>query len=263
MLSNKITAIRLANLSEQADTALDNFINYENLIIHTAQISEGEDQRKAYFQQHRAIGHVKIARVIEDGPYVAVHFRLTTPDRTTVHLEVYKFDRNGKLTEIWKNVQDEARLSREAGDMLAGSAQIKDLHHTELNRDLTNQFYQELVNAKSKSKLHTYINIEELTLHPIRPVRKWPIFDIHQHTELKNKKLPIEISYELCVCEGNFSLAGILVRFAEITVSVFELNRWVNSKIVENWQVAEMLPDPQVWNNNSSKFNFFGNRTAD
>ena len=64
-------------------------------------------------------------------------------------------------------------------------------------------------------------------------------------------------SYELCVCEGNFSITATNANFGTENQAFFDMQRWENGKVAEHWDVIAPMPAPEEWKNNWGKFNFF------
>jgi len=101
--SNKITAIRLANLAEQEDLDLFSLIDFDNLQIHLPGIKGDADSKKKYFKDLYSKARMKILHILEEGLKVAIYFKLNNQEESTFHFHVYRFNRNGMLTDIWIN----------------------------------------------------------------------------------------------------------------------------------------------------------------
>ena len=101
MSSNKITSIRIANLAESEDPAIHTMIDYERLKIHGLPDVMDVESKMKYFRDSQSVGRVKIMHVLEDGPQVAVVFKLIQNDSEVVLFVIYGFNDGGKLIELW------------------------------------------------------------------------------------------------------------------------------------------------------------------
>ena len=143
MNSNKITAIRITNLFEQDDAPVHALIDYEILKIHRPEIRDDIRSKKDFFERIQIRGRVRILRVIEDGLFVAVHFRVEELAYTTDNLFVFRFNSSGSVTELWTNSQEEvsagtngSALTRAPGELI-DTATTQDLRLSEGNYTLT------------------------------------------------------------------------------------------------------------------------------
>ena len=84
--------------------------------------------------------------------------------------------------------------------------------------------------------------------------REWWIFCKNSLVKDVLKKIN---SYELCVCEGNFSITATNANFGTENQAFFDMQRWENGKVAEHWDVIAPMPAPEEWKNNWGKFNFF------
>ncbi|CAN5189532.1 nuclear transport factor 2 family protein [soil metagenome] len=256
MASNKDTARRLVNLIQQNDIDLHDAIAYATLKIHQPEVSDDEQSKRRYFNDIQINGHVEIARVLEDGPYVALHFRVTAHGKSTINFHVYRFDNAGKLVEIWANTQDELPARTDGTTMLNGATEITDLDKTEQNRALTNAIYRVQVNGPAEQLPSFFIDGKMIQHNVVmgNDLSGMGAFLQKLADEGRTEKIN---SYELCVCEGNFSVTATHANFGPESMAFFDMQRWENGKVVEHWDVVAPLPSPTDWKNSWGKFNFF------
>lgn len=99
--TNKITAIRLANLIEQRDHALDSLIDYKNLKVHPSTAGNDLVYKKNIFPDLFQGAKMKLIHIVEENSKVIVHFMGLKNDKATMYFHIYRFNDNGLLTEAW------------------------------------------------------------------------------------------------------------------------------------------------------------------
>lgn len=257
MISNKNTACRFVNLAQQLDIDIYQVVDFGSLKIHRPEVVDNIESKLQYFENRLVNGKVEIGRVLEDGFNVGVHFRLTESSKSTINIHVYRFNDAGKLVELWTNTQNELPARADGTTMLNGSATIDDLEKTEQNRAFTNDIYENVMVRGQSERISDFFVDGKMLQHNMMMENDLAgMGSFLQGLDNAGRHETIN-AYELCVCEGNFSITATNANFGTEIWAFFDIQRWENGKVAEHWDVIEPMQAPEDWKNNFGKFNFF------
>ena len=235
---------------ETGDEVAVSVVNPDKYIQHNPQTQEGGEGLAALFKRlSKTSPRVNIVRVFSDGDYVFAHteYEFST---SRIGFEVFRFE-GDYAVEHWDNIQSRKGPNSSGHTMVDGSVNVVDLDKTESNRQLIQQFIQEVLIEQQLDKLEHYINTDGYIEHNPRladgvDVLRAGLSDKNNLLQyLKNHRLLAEGCFVLSVSEG--SLCGK-------TTSFYDLFRVVDGRIVEHWDTTEMVPPQSEWKNDNGKF---------
>ncbi len=86
---------------------LETWVSKDQYIQHNLSFANGrEGLIEGIKQMKGANTQVDIQRIIQDGDYVAVHYKETDDGKPSVLFDIFRFDKNGKIVEHWDNSQE-------------------------------------------------------------------------------------------------------------------------------------------------------------
>ena len=197
--------------------------------------------------------YTNVVRKFQDGDYGFVHvdYFLFEP---TVAFDIHRFE-NGISVEHWDNLQFNSKnLNKSRRTMTDGKTKAKDHHKTATNKSIAQQFVQEvLINGKI-DLVFCYFKGDELIQHNpdmgdgvqefLNTMERW-----------KNEGQP-QIYHKIhkVLGEGNFVLVLSEGSFKGQDVAFYDLYRIEEDKILEHWDVVEIIPEPTKRKNDNGKF---------
>lgn len=256
MQSNKQSLLRLINLAQTGDAGLEALVDFSVLKIHHPDVADNEESKREFFRAHYEGSILEIARTLEDGPHVAIHFRKVMNGKSSININVFRFNEAGKLTEMWLNAQDELPARPDSTTMLNGATEITELDKTEQNRKLTEDIYAAQVNGEGQ-KLPGFFVDGKMIQHNVAMENDLSGMGAYLGKLAAQGKAEKINSLELLVCQGNFSFTATDAHYGDEHMAFFDIQRWENGMCVEHWDVVAPMPKPEAWKNNWGKYNFF------
>jgi len=236
---------------ETGDPEAVGVVNEGKYIQHNPLTREGSVGLAELFKRLAKMSpHVEIVRVFQDGDYVFAH---TDYDFNVkeVGFEVFRFE-EGLIVEHWDNLQSKPSEPNPSGHtMLDGSTEIVDLEKTEENRELVRAFMEEVLIHDRQNKLEHYVAPENYTEHNPQMQDGLPALRealSSNATAMKYKRI------HRVLAEGNFALCVSEGRYVEGDVSLYDLFRVAEGKIVEHWDTFDPVPPRSEWVNDNGKF---------
>lgn len=253
-LSNREKSVALLTSIETGDQTAVSYINSEKYIQHNLAVGDGLAGFGEVLQAlPKGSAKVNVVRAFQDGDYVFTHtdYNFFGPK---VGFDVFRFE-NGKIVEHWDNLDVKASEPNPSGRFqLDGTTEVTDLDNTELNKSLVSNFVNTVLVNAEYDKLEQFIEADNYLQHntaiadglsglsaAIDAMAKQGI-TMEYH---KNHKV---------LGEGNFILAISEGEFAGKPTSYYDLFRVDSGKIVEHWDVIEMILPKEEWKNTNGKF---------
>jgi predicted SnoaL-like aldol condensation-catalyzing enzyme len=253
-MGNKTKVVDLLKSIETGAPEPVGYINPNKYIQHNLGVADGLAGFGALLQQlPPKSAKVNTVRVFEDGNYVfaQTEYNFFGPK---IGFDIFRFE-DGKIVEHWDNLQETPKSPNPSGHtMTDGTAELKDIHQTQANKELIKNFVQDiLVNGKME-KLAGYFNGDNYIQHnPAIPDR---LSGLGKALE-EMAKQGITMKYDkihMVMGEGNFVLTVSEGTLGRKHSAFYDLFRVEKGKVAEHWDVIEEIPSNDKWKNSNGKF---------
>jgi predicted SnoaL-like aldol condensation-catalyzing enzyme len=254
MSNNKGKAVAVLSSSLQSGdpSAFRTYVN-ENYVQHNLDFSTGRDFIVNALPDLKKNGtRVDIRRVIEDGDHVALHSDYNFFGEK-VGFDVFRFE-NGRIVEHWDNLQERPAKMVSGHSTTDGFTEIKDLDKTQANKQLVQNFVQDIHRDGKTDKVTQYISTDTYIQH--NPNIRDGLSGLSQALETMARQ-GITMKYvkiQKVIGEGNFVLTMSEGQLGSKHVAFYDLFRAENGKIVEHWDVIQDIPAKENWKNQNGKF---------
>ncbi|EHS59735.1 stalk domain-containing protein [Paenibacillus sp. Aloe-11] len=256
-VSNKDKVIEILKSFETGDTkAAETWISKDQYIQHNLGFASGRDALLQGISQLKGTNvQVEIHRVIQDGNYVAVHYKESIAGKTSIVFDIFRFDGNGKIVEHWDNIQDSAPANPSGRTMIDGTTQITDRNQTEKNKTLIRKFVDDILVGKNRAALESYYNGDHYIQH--NPLFGDGVSGLKQAFSAAGGQ-GASFGYDqvhMVIGEGNFVLVVSEIKSPQGTsTAVYDMWRVENGKVAEHWDVVQDVPPKAEWKNTNGKF---------
>ncbi|ASR49430.1 SnoaL polyketide cyclase [Paenibacillus kribbensis] len=256
-VSNKDKVVEILKSFETGDTkAAETWISKDQYIQHNLGFASGRDALLQGISQLKGANvQVEIHRVIQDGDYVAVHYKETDAGKPSVLFDIFRFDKNGKIVEHWDNSQALAPANPSGRTMIDGTTQITDRNQTEKNKTLIRKFVDDILVGKNRAALESYYNGDHYIQH--NPLFGDGVSGLKQAFSAAGGQ-GASFGYDqvhMVIGEGNFVLVVSEIKSPQGTsTAVYDMWRVENGKVAEHWDVVQDVPPKAEWKNTNGKF---------
>lgn len=225
---------------------------------HSTGVADGVEGFVAFFEpfiERCKDRDIEVIRTIEDGQYCFVHVMqiLNSGEAKWVTADLFDTDANDKIIEHWDVIQAFEENTASGRSMIDGPTEIEDLDKTEANRELIQNFCQEVLVEGNYKNINKYIS--DTHFHQHSPGIKDGLDGFNEYVQQLNGQ-GIEARYvkiHKLICQGNFSAALSEVRLNGEDWCYIDIFRIKDGKIVEHWDVQEKILPKEQWGN-SGKF---------
>ncbi|GAA0872983.1 nuclear transport factor 2 family protein [Gangjinia marincola] len=253
-ISNKEKVVALLKSIETGAQEPVGYINQDNYIQHNLGVADGLAGFGALLQQLPPnSAKVNTVRAFQDGDFVFTQtdYNFFGPK---IGFDIFRFE-DGKIVEHWDNLQEKPENPNPSGHtMIDGTTQIMDLGKTKENKQLVENFVNDiLVNGKME-KLSGYFEGDNYIQHNpqiadgLSGLGKALEYMASQGIKMKYNKVHKVLG------EGNFVLSVSEGLFGDEHTSFYDLFRVENGKIAEHWDVVEAILPKSEWRNDNGKF---------
>lgn len=252
-LSNKEKVIALLKSIETGASEPASYINPNKYIQHNLSVEDGLEGFGNVLQAlPKDSTKVNIVRAFEDGNFVVAQteYNFFGPK---AGFDIFRFE-DGKIVEHWDNLQEIAEANPSGHTMFDGTTEINDLDKTEANKELVNNFVQDVLMGKNLNKFKEYFNGDNYIQH--NPSIADGLSGLGNALEAMAKN-GIEMKYDtihMTLGQGNFVLVVSEGSFGGNHTSYYDLFRVENGKIAEHWDVMETILSKDQWKNQNGKF---------
>ncbi|WP_025717864.1 stalk domain-containing protein [Paenibacillus sp. 1-18] len=255
-VSNKDKVVEILKSFETGDTkAAETWISKDQYIQHNLSVPNGRDGLLLISQLKGANAQVEIQRVLQDGNYVAVHYKESIAGKSSIVFDIFRFDSNGKIVEHWDNIQDSAPANPSGHTMIDGTTQITDRNQTETNKTLIRKFVDDVLVGKNRAALESYYNGDQYIQH--NPLFGDGVSNLKQAFSAAGSQ-GASFGYDqvhMVIGEGNFVLVVSEIKSPNgSSAGVYDLFRVENGKVAEHWDVVQDVPAKAEWKNTNGKF---------
>lgn len=190
----------------------------------------------------------KVKRIFEDGDFVFTHSDYEFFG-TKVGFDIFRFEGN-KIVEHWDNLQVLSGPNLSGHTMTDGPTTSEEPEKTETNKALIKNFADNVLVGSQIDKLAQYVSANLIQHNPQVPDSLAGLI-----ASLKGLSMRYTRVHKI-LGEGNFVLAVCDGIIGDSHVSIYDLFRLKNDKIVEHWDVWETILPKGEWKNNNGKFGF-------
>ena len=225
---------------------------------HSTGVADGIEGFVAFFEpfiERSKERDIQVVRTIEDGQYVFVHVYqdINNGEAKWVTADFFDTDENDKIIEHWDVIQAYEENTVSGRTMVDGPTEIEDINKTDANKQLVQNFFDEVLIGGKFDKVTSYISTEQYDQH--NPTVGDGLEGFGKHVQEMVEK-GITSSYEklhLLVGQGNFVAALSHTKVNDEDYCFIDIFRIKDGLIVEHWDVQEKILPKEQWGN-SGKF---------
>jgi predicted SnoaL-like aldol condensation-catalyzing enzyme len=225
---------------------------------HSTGVADGIEGFVAFFEpfiERCKDRDIQIIRMIEDGQYVFAHVyqNINNGEAQWVTADFFDTDENDKIIEHWDVIQAYEEKTVSGRTMVDGPSTIEDLNKTAENKQIVQNFFDEVLIGGNFDKVTSYISTVQYDQH--NPNVEDGLSGLGKHIQEMSDK-GISSSYEklhLLVGQGNFVATLSHTKVAEEDCCFIDIFRLKDGLIVEHWDVQEKILPKEEWGN-SGKF---------
>lgn len=241
---------------ETGDLGPNAYMNPDKYIQHNLMIKDGHAGFEEVLSQlPPGSAKVNVYRVFQDGDYVFAH---TDYDffGLQIGIDIFRFE-NGLIVEHWDNLQPTPATNNLSNhSMIDGSITVTDLNRTDRNKDLAEDFVEDVLMGRNPDRLASYFDGDAYIQHNPSMADGVSGFRAAFAEMEANGVEKIYSRIHKVLGEGNFVLVISEGTFDGNHTSYYDLFRIANGKIAEHWDVIETIPPQSEWQNQNGKFNF-------
>ncbi|SEB52970.1 Predicted SnoaL-like aldol condensation-catalyzing enzyme [Tenacibaculum sp. MAR_2009_124] len=188
----------------------------------------------------------KTHRILQDGNFIVMHNTYSNAEafgaKDIVTFDVYRIE-NDKIVEHWDAINPIITETVSGRSQFDGPTKIEDLDKTESNKALVKQFVDDVLFAKSPTKITDYVSTEKYHQHNtnvadgLEGLNNAIDYLVSQNDMFVYKKLHKVLG------EGNFVLTMSEGEWHSKAHSFYDLFRIEDGKIVEHWDVIQEIPE--------------------
>ncbi|HVF95344.1 MAG TPA: nuclear transport factor 2 family protein [Sphingomonas sp.] len=235
--SIKALALR-AQTELLVDKDLSAFDRYwgEPYIQHNPLLPDGLDAVRAFMTRAVPLARVEIFRTLAEGDMVAFHQRVTLPDAVLAVFDIYRVE-HGRFVEHWDAMEavDDASASPFAGPTDAGAGD------GDATRRRVAGFVEQVLLAGDVARAADHV-ADDLQRHGIAlaPGRAGLVDELAASQAAGNAY----VGCSRLLVEGDRALTVCSARIDGLPWTLCDLWRIAGDRIVEQWRVAQAVPDP-------------------
>jgi predicted SnoaL-like aldol condensation-catalyzing enzyme len=254
MSVNKEKVVALLKSIETGDSAPVAFINPTRYRQHNLSVGDGLAGFGAVLAQlPKGSAKVNTVRVFEDGDFVFAHteYNFFGPK---IGFDVFRFE-DGLIVEHWDNLQETPASVNPSGRTMTDGPNTRiSGANTAESKALVGAFIDDVLIHGRTDKLTHYLSTE--TYHQHNPSIADGIAGLGEALAAM-AKAGITMQYSRThkiLGEGDFVLAMSEGLFGGKPVAFYDLFRVAGGRIVEHWDVIEVIPPEDQWSNRNGKF---------
>lgn len=198
---------------------------------------------------------VNTVRIFEDGDYVVAQtdYNFFGPK---IGFDIFRFE-DGKIVEHWDNLMTTPTQPNPSGHTLIdGTTEIKDLDKTCDNKKLVAGFVHDVLMGEHPENLTNYFDGNNYIQHNPQIADGLDGLGAALAAMAEAGIAMVYDTNHIVLGKGNFVLAVSEGSFGGAHTSFYDLFRVENGKIAEHWDVTEVIPEREAWQNENGKFGF-------
>jgi predicted SnoaL-like aldol condensation-catalyzing enzyme len=250
----KIEMVRqLLKSLETKDPQPFGFLNPDRYIQHNLQVADGPEGVKRLIAQLPGDTKVNTLRIFADGDYVVAQsdYNFFGPK---VGFDVFRFE-GGKIVEHWDNLEDKcSHLNPSGRGQLDGTTAIVDRDKTTSNKNVVKGYFDTVVLSGQRDKVAEFRYMDAFHQHSCDGEDNKSGFQLKTGPFAKPGFVFKIKRVHKILGEGNFVLVMSEGLFDAKPTAFYDLYRVDDNKIVEHWDVLQIIPPKEQWKNANGKF---------
>ncbi len=253
-ITNKEKAIALIKSLETGAQKPISYINPNNYTQHNLAVEDGlEGFGKVVANAPEGGFKAKVIRAFQDKDYVFLHVEYDFFGPKAA-FDIFRFE-DGKIVEHWDNLSDITPPNPSGRTQFDGSTDLTDLAQTEDNKTLVKSFVTDVLLNGKVDKITEYVNPEKYLQHNSGIADGLDGLGAALQYFAENGLVLQYDKVHKVLGEGNFVLTVSEGKFGKGDhVAYYDLFRLENGKIVEHWDIIEIIPPRSDWKNENGKF---------
>ncbi len=252
--SKKDQVVSLLNSFNTGDQTPISYINPNKYIQHNLGVADGLAGFGAVMQHAPPSGFkANVIRAFEDGEFVFTHteYDFFGPK---AGFDVFRFE-NGQIVEHWDNLLEVQKPNPSGRTQFDGTTEITDLHKTEANKKVAEDFITNVLLNHEMDKVASYINPTNYIQHNPAVADGLDGFGAAMKYFAENGLVMEYTKLHKVLGQGNFVLTMSEGKFGKGDHTAFyDLFRIEDGLIVEHWDVIAPIPAKSEWKNQNGKF---------
>lgn len=225
---------------------------------HSTGVADGIEGFVAFFEpfiKRNPVRDIQIVLAVEDGQYVFVHAYqdINNGEAKWVTADLFDTDENDKIIEHWDVIQAYAEDIAPGRNLVDGPIEVEDLNKTDENKILVTNFCNDVLIGGQIDKVPDYISTEEFDQHTPPVEFSLEGYGKHLKEVMSSGMAPKYVKIQRIIGQGNFVVAFSHTQYAGEDFAYFDIFRVKHGKIVEQWNIQEMILPKEEWGN-SGKF---------
>jgi len=229
--------------------AIEAAISPERYVQHNLRFADGRQTLlDALPSLVQAGTKARIVRTLRDGDHTVHHTEYLLFGRRQVGFDVFRFE-GDQIVEHWDNLQELAGPSPDGHSMTDGATEVTELAATEANKQLVRDLIAVVFQGHQYQRLPEFISTTTYLQH--NPAVADGLAGLQAAGPLLARFNYRKVHKVLG--EGNFVLAMSEILFDGKEAAVYDLFRLEGGKVVEHWDVLELVPPRSEWRNANGK----------
>lgn len=183
---------------------------------------------------------IKVARVLTDGDFVAVHSDVWFGDSHSAVFDLF-IVRDGMLREHWDCIQQAGEKNASGRTMTDGATDVSDRDKTEANRALVVEFFDKVVSGGDQSNMTRYLDAHYAEHNPGMADGIEALKAMFEAMAKAGQSFKFTKLHRI-IAEGNFVLTQSEGEMNGKRVAFYDLHRIENGKVVEHWDTMQEVP---------------------
>lgn len=195
--------------------------------------------------------------MIIDEEFVVMHHFVTNTAAVLGHDAVVAIDvfrvQDGVFDEHWDNVTAVTNANPSGRTQIDGNKTITDIENTDSNKALVIDFVESVLIGGDYSRMSEFV-VDDVAQHNSNWADGRDAWAEGLAAEDENGKVLRFDKVQLSVAEGNMVFVGSEGAFESKPAASFNIFRISDGKIVEHWDVVELIPAEEKWAHQNGKF---------
>lgn len=197
---------------------------------------------------------VDIKRQFQDGNTVVLHSVYDFDGQKMVAFDVFKFNKDGKITEHWDNLTPEREANQSGHTQVDGVTKIDTKVNSKETKELVTNYIDDIIYGQNPDKLDSYFDGDNYIQHNADMVDT--VSGFKKSLEMMSQ-MGINMDYKKTyqvLAKGDFALVLSEGNLGGKNTAFYDLYRVKDGKIAEHWDVVADIVDKANAKNTNGKF---------